>query len=210
MKNKSVNKEDLILDAALKIFEQKGFNAATTSEIAKEAGIAEGTIFRYFKTKKDILRSIQIKAIEIFAPQVISKPVKILKNSENKSEKEIMKEILKERVMFATEHFPIAKIVLTEALLHDDIRQSILDNIVLKAKSIFDEFFDKMAAEGKFRNVDKMCAMRLFIGSFITLVGYQYLFNVKFSKDDLDREVDKTVDILLNGLISSDRKGSEV
>ena len=44
-----------ILEAALRVFSRKGFNGATTSEIAREAGVAEGTIFRYFETKKDLL-----------------------------------------------------------------------------------------------------------------------------------------------------------
>ncbi len=48
-------KEQRILEAAIAVFSEKGFSAATTSEIAKNAGVAEGTIFRYFKTKKDIL-----------------------------------------------------------------------------------------------------------------------------------------------------------
>ena len=45
-------KEQKILNAACLVFSQKGYSSATTSEIAKWAGVAEGTIFRYFKTKK--------------------------------------------------------------------------------------------------------------------------------------------------------------
>jgi transcriptional regulator, TetR family len=41
-----------ILDAATKVFAEKGYEASRTSDIAKEADIAEGTIFRYFKTKR--------------------------------------------------------------------------------------------------------------------------------------------------------------
>lgn len=47
-----MNRKEAVLKAAVKIFSEKGYSAATTSEIAKEAGVAEGTIFRYFKTKK--------------------------------------------------------------------------------------------------------------------------------------------------------------
>ncbi|MHB8066249.1 MAG: TetR/AcrR family transcriptional regulator, partial [Ruminiclostridium sp.] len=49
------DKEKRILEAAIQISNEKGFSSATTSEIAKRAGVAEGTIFRYFKTKHDIL-----------------------------------------------------------------------------------------------------------------------------------------------------------
>jgi AcrR family transcriptional regulator len=43
-----------ILDAALALFQSKGFDATTTKEIARRAKIAEGTVFNYFETKDDI------------------------------------------------------------------------------------------------------------------------------------------------------------
>lgn len=43
-----------IVAAALSLFQSRGFDATTTKEIARKAGIAEGTVFNYFKTKDDI------------------------------------------------------------------------------------------------------------------------------------------------------------
>jgi AcrR family transcriptional regulator len=43
-----------ILTAALDLFETKGFAATTTKQIARRAGIAEGTVFNYFQTKDDL------------------------------------------------------------------------------------------------------------------------------------------------------------
>jgi AcrR family transcriptional regulator len=43
-----------ILAAALALFREKGFERATTREISRKAGIAEGTLFNYFKTKEDL------------------------------------------------------------------------------------------------------------------------------------------------------------
>jgi AcrR family transcriptional regulator len=51
------NKEAIrkrIVTAALNLFQTKGFEATTTKAIARKAGIAEGTVFNYFKTKEDI------------------------------------------------------------------------------------------------------------------------------------------------------------
>ena len=44
-----------ILDAALEIFARKGFHEAKISEIARTAGVADGTIYLYFKNKDDLL-----------------------------------------------------------------------------------------------------------------------------------------------------------
>lgn len=43
-----------IVSAALNLFQTKGFDATTTKAIARKAGIAEGTVFNYFKSKEDI------------------------------------------------------------------------------------------------------------------------------------------------------------
>lgn len=44
-----------ILEAAIKVFAEQGFFHSTVSQIAKEAGVADGTIYLYFKNKDDIL-----------------------------------------------------------------------------------------------------------------------------------------------------------
>lgn len=44
-----------ILQAAIKVFARQGFHQSTVAQIAKEAGVADGTIYLYFKNKDDIL-----------------------------------------------------------------------------------------------------------------------------------------------------------
>jgi len=52
------DKHDKILQAAIKVFAQKGFYSARISDIANEAKVADGTIYLYFNNKYDILISI--------------------------------------------------------------------------------------------------------------------------------------------------------
>src|SRR5690242_2509342 len=52
------DKRERILDAAEHVFAAHGFFAAKVSEIAKEAGVADGTIYLYFKNKDDLLISL--------------------------------------------------------------------------------------------------------------------------------------------------------
>jgi TetR/AcrR family fatty acid metabolism transcriptional regulator len=58
MKNKSNEKYYRIINAATKIFAKKGFFQAKVSEIAKEAKVADGTIYLYFENKDSILISL--------------------------------------------------------------------------------------------------------------------------------------------------------
>jgi len=54
MKEKD-DKRARILDSALRVFADKGFFGAKVSDIAAEAGVADGTIYLYFKSKDDLL-----------------------------------------------------------------------------------------------------------------------------------------------------------
>ena len=47
-----------ILETAIRLFSERGFNGTTTKEIAEEAGVNEALIFRYFSTKRDLYGSI--------------------------------------------------------------------------------------------------------------------------------------------------------
>lgn len=51
-------KRQIIIDAALKVFAVKGFTNSKISDIAKEANVADGTIYIYFKKKDDIIISL--------------------------------------------------------------------------------------------------------------------------------------------------------
>jgi len=54
-------RKDRIMDAALRIFAEKSFQEATISEISREAGVSEATIYEYFGTKEDLLFAIPEK-----------------------------------------------------------------------------------------------------------------------------------------------------
>lgn len=66
MEKKKSNKHHRIIEAATRIFARKGFFQAKVSDIAREAGVADGTIYLYFDNKDDILISLfeeQMKAV---------------------------------------------------------------------------------------------------------------------------------------------------
>lgn len=60
-RKENARKRDAILDAALDVFAQKGFQDATISGIARRAKVAEATIYEYFENKENLLFSIPAK-----------------------------------------------------------------------------------------------------------------------------------------------------
>ena len=57
MRDEAMDKRDAIIKAAFKLFTERGFHGTPTSMISQEAGIATGTLFRYFPTKEDLINT---------------------------------------------------------------------------------------------------------------------------------------------------------
>ncbi|MFA5516492.1 MAG: TetR/AcrR family transcriptional regulator [Desulfuromonadales bacterium] len=55
---KVTDKRSALLQAALELFAEKGFNGSSTALIAKRAGVASGTLFLYFKNKEELIREL--------------------------------------------------------------------------------------------------------------------------------------------------------
>lgn len=60
-RHKKKSRKDRIMEAALRIFAEKGYQNTTITEISKEAGVSEATIYEYFGTKEDLLFAIPEK-----------------------------------------------------------------------------------------------------------------------------------------------------
>lgn len=196
-------KEKKILQAAIQVFSQKGFSASTTSEIAKNAGIAEGTIFRYYKTKKDILRSILIQLINLISGKLVMEGIeKIFNDAQDKDLRSLFKELLYDRLRLAEMVTPMLRVVITEAIYHEDVREAIYKNIITRAIGSFTVFHQKMIEQGLIRSdVSSTAVLRSIIGSMATLLGQKILFGDKMDEKSFETEVENAIDILICGLM---------
>ncbi|MCR4434651.1 MAG: helix-turn-helix domain-containing protein [Clostridiales bacterium] len=205
-------KERRILEAAIKIFSEKGYSASTTSEIAKSAGVAEGTIFRYFKTKKDILRGILIHAVNILSGRlVIDSLEKIMTRLEEKDLRTVLKQILVDRLKLADSLFPMVRVLLTEALYHEDVREALYQNIVVRALTIAEKFHREMVQKGMMRDdIDHVMLLRAIMANVAALVAQRKIFEGKIEVNDMGKEIDTMIDVLMYGIAKQtgeDKKG---
>ena len=72
-----------VLMATLKLFSEKDIDRTSTAEIAKESGMSEGTIFKYYKSKENLLNSIidpLLKVVPLYMDEVKSKYAQPFKN----------------------------------------------------------------------------------------------------------------------------------
>ena len=80
-----MDKKEKIIEAALRLFVDNGFHGTPTSKIAQEAGVANGTLFQYFKTKDELVVALYISVKENMA-EFIEK-----NNAKSDNLKEVMK-----------------------------------------------------------------------------------------------------------------------
>jgi AcrR family transcriptional regulator len=199
---KMSEKEKKILDAAIAVISEKGFSAASTSEIARQAGVAEGTIFRYFKTKKDILRGILIHLGNVIAePLVVYGLKKILYQDGREDLRAGIKLVLKDRMAIIDAVFPMLRIVITEAMYHEDIRQILYDKIISRAVEVFEEYHLEMVEKGLMKKeIDAVVAGRSILANLVLFFVYRNLFGPMIQLDDYDRELDQVIDAIMHGI----------
>jgi len=70
--NKTVERRDVILDAALGLFVAQGFHGTAVPEVAKKAGIAIGTLYHYFPSKEALVNALYRKAKEHIGRSVMT------------------------------------------------------------------------------------------------------------------------------------------
>ena len=61
---KKTKKQEAIVEAAIKLFAEKGYANTSTAEIAKLAEVSEGTIFKHYRTKDTLLLSVMLPFIK--------------------------------------------------------------------------------------------------------------------------------------------------
>ncbi|MCG5252838.1 TetR/AcrR family transcriptional regulator [Brevibacillus agri] len=195
-------KQRNILRASVKLFAEKGFHASSTSEIAKEAGVAEGTIFRHYKSKKDILLAVVAPVLVKFAAPFILKDVReIFKEQAQKPFGEIVTELYRNRLNLVVANEKHIRILLQEAFFHDEIREPLIATVFKDAKLMAQKLIEAKVAEGELRPLPSQAVFRAVLSAMIGLV----LFRQVLDEDDYaaysdEEQIAMTVDILLNGI----------
>jgi Transcriptional regulator len=199
-----------ILNAAIKIFAKKGFDGTRTSEIAKEADVAEGTIFRYYKTKKDILMGLVIPlVVKFFRPLILKSAEQIIENKEKKCIEEVLQSLLIDRLELVKHNLPLIKTVFVEAAHHPELLNVLQDEIGPQVIPFLNKFIEANVKNGNFREMEPVVITRTLMS---LLIGYTILSNTfpEFFKAEEDgEEIKKIIDIFLHGVENKNNKIEE-
>ncbi|OCT17036.1 TetR family transcriptional regulator [Paenibacillus pectinilyticus] len=196
---KMTDKQIKIVQAAVEIFSEKGFAGSSTSEIAQKAGVAEGTIFRHYKTKKELLLSIVAPMMtKLIAPFAVKDFTKILE-ADYPNVEQFLRAITVNRLEFARKHFPVIKIFMHEIPFHTELREQFKETVAVlvleKAYKAIRHFQEK----GQIIEMPAPSSMRLIASTIIGLLITRFLL-APDSEWDEAKEIDYTINFIMYGL----------
>lgn len=195
-------KQRSILRASIKLFAEKGFHASSTAEIAKEAGVAEGTIFRHYKSKKDILLAVVAPVLVKFAGPFILKDVReIFREQAKKPFAQIATELYRNRLDMIVTNEKTIRILLQEAFFHDEIREALIATVFADIKAMMQKLIEDKIIAKELRPLPPEVVFRAVLSSMVGLVLFRQVLDPDdYGKRSDEEQVDYTVDILMNGI----------
>ena len=168
-----------ILDSAMKVFIERGYNGATTLDIAKEAGVSEVTLFRYFSSKKEIF-------MEGIEPILITTLKESIVKVNGLEPVEKLKYVLKDRIKFISDHHEVIKLILMESQINPEIADI---NYINKIASLLKSSIQETRIELK----DEDTALRLLMGSILS-----FLYLPEIDEEKIEQFIDSFIQNIMS------------
>ncbi|MCC4397521.1 TetR/AcrR family transcriptional regulator [Limosilactobacillus reuteri] len=165
-----------VLTTALKLFANNGFHATTTAKIAKQAGVSEGTIYKYFSSKDDLLA-------KLLQPILIEIKNNFFSNLDDQADlPTLVKFVVTDRINFIEANFDFIRLIFQEVLTGQLTKKSYQDffanNVEILAKfNTYPEINPKLTPPQ---------IARIFIGPILVYVLQNKLLGLPVNDDDLD------------------------
>jgi len=170
-----------ILEAALHIFSKYGFDRATIPDIARQAGIAVGTIYNYYDGKRDLLVAITNKyVIEPFAG--------IVKRGNAEGDTAFIAAIMENRLNFGLDNISKFLPIFNEVQKDEELRRNYNENVLRPIMNMMESFVTSRMKSGAFREIDPHILTRA-IGGMV--IGFMILYRIEGDKSpihNMDRQ----------------------
>ncbi|MDQ4078185.1 MAG: TetR/AcrR family transcriptional regulator [Chloroflexota bacterium] len=191
-----------ILDAATAVFAEKGFHRATIRDIARTAGIADGTIYNYFGSKNDLLIGILDR----------------LNETEERDEhfarglegdvRQFFVSYLRQRMTLLWPNYEVFQALLPEILVNAELRELYYEQVMLPTLSIAEQFFQRMVVEGEIRPIDVPLTTRAIASMMMGLLIMRILGDESLQQE-WDRVPEVLASLLFDGLGLEGGRGVE-
>lgn len=204
-KRKSEETEARILEVALKLFSEQGYSGTATSQIATEADVSEGTIFKYFPKKIDLLKQVLYRFLDKYSAQIVLKPLEEIYELHKQEPPEVLlKAIVKDRIAMFEKMDVFLKVLLTEMQYHPELKDLFVEKVLTGALAYGEKTVAHFQTIGYFRDLPPALPIRSFIGAVGMMVLQRKLApELGSSQMSLDEEIDQVINIFLYGVMKA-------
>ncbi|MCQ6280310.1 TetR/AcrR family transcriptional regulator [Bacillus sp. EB600] len=196
---KMTEKQQKIVETAIQMFAEKGYASTSTNEIAKAAGVAEGTIFRHFGSKENLLLSVILPFLLDAVPVVADEFINEVLTKPYHSFESFLATLIENRLEFVSENKQIFKILVVELLHRDELREQLISFFQQAPYQHISAILDTFKQRGELVDLPNPTLIRTVLTQ---VFGY---FMVRFAlfptlnwDDSLD--VDQLVQVILKGI----------
>jgi AcrR family transcriptional regulator len=158
-----------ILDAATRVFAEKGFHRATIKDIARTAGIADGTIYTYFASKTEVLLGILNRLNES-----TEREQQFVVESEQNM-RSFFTSYLRQRMALLWPNVEVFQAILPEMLANEELRQLYYQQILVPTFTIAEHYFQAKSATRQVHITDVPLTVRAIAGTIFGLLTFQLL-----------------------------------
>jgi len=158
-----------ILDAAAAVFAEKGFHRATTKEIAKAAGVSEGTIYNYFDSKADLLIGImtRLAKLEGLGEELVGALQSDARDS--------FVAMFRDRMSRIAQNQETLQAILPEMLVNPALRERFYQQYVLRIATLIEQYVGARIELGHVRPVNVPLTARAVQSIFVGLLMLRIL-----------------------------------
>lgn len=142
-------KQKEVLLASSQLFAKKGYENTSTKDIAQLAGVAEGTVYKHFKTKEALLNAILLPFVEQVIPQIAQNFFETVKLSQKLSFQEFLAVLITDRIEFFLANIAEVKIFIMQVLQRPQFMQSAMAGIFHEAKMPMHQVFQYYQDQGE-------------------------------------------------------------
>lgn len=187
--------ESKILQAAQRLFARQGYGGTTTRDLAQAAGVAEGTLFRHFESKKAIL-------IKVAADGWTELLTDLLTELSEMANYKAIDQVMQHRLTDIHHNADLMRVCFMEAQLHPELQGQVQSEMLTKMVDVTEAFFQTAIDRGIYRPLNPRVLAQIFLGMF-AIAGFSHsaLDSKPTSEEQIQAFSAGLADVFLNGVL---------
>ncbi|MDA3846397.1 MAG: TetR/AcrR family transcriptional regulator [Vallitaleaceae bacterium] len=188
----------LLLKKAAEVVVEKGFYTSSTKEIAEAAGVSEGTLFKYFKSKENLLKEIIFELVAKLKEETLEKSLPaILTTAHSATEKLVY--LYEDRRQFFDDYETVIRIVLQELAINKTVKELFKLEILPMINQVVESIMIEGVEKKEFIDISTKTLTVGFIN--ILLAPYLTMILLEHEVSRLDSDHNQALfEIYMNGI----------